>query len=364
MRKELLYVLIGASLFLTGCSFIGPRTVARDRFDYTKAISESWKTQMLINMVWVRYGEAPIFLDVASVISQYELETQANVAASWQSPLSGGGSNPNINANTLGVGASGRYTDRPTITYTPISGAKYASSMMTPISPTSVLGLIQAGFPVDFILRLSVQSINGIHNRYLGADGEHSADPAFYLLAEKWRKLQSAGAITYRAQNVNAEESLIVTFRENLPAEIEADGVALRKLLGLNPQMRQFKVVYGATAASDTEIAILSRSVLQIMLDLSSYIEIPEVHVIEKRAAPTVNDQSAPGVFVAPLIHVYSSQERPTDAFVFVSYQDHWFWIDNKDLKSKQVFSFLMFVFTLSETGSKAGAPIVTIPAR
>ncbi len=37
-------------------------------------------------------------------------------------------------------------------------------------------------------------------------------------------------------------------------------------------------------------------------------------------------------------------------------------WIDDKDVMSKGAFSFLMFVFTLTETGGKDGAPIVTIP--
>ena len=35
---------------LSGCASIGPATVARDRFDYTTAISDSWKAQMLHNV--------------------------------------------------------------------------------------------------------------------------------------------------------------------------------------------------------------------------------------------------------------------------------------------------------------------------
>ena len=87
MRRNVLFVFIVATLVLTGCSFVGPGSVVRDHFDNTRAISDSWKTQMLINIIGQRYGEAPIFLDVASVINQYELETQANMSASWQSPL-------------------------------------------------------------------------------------------------------------------------------------------------------------------------------------------------------------------------------------------------------------------------------------
>ena len=55
---------------LTGCASIGPANVARDRFDYIAAISDSWKAQMLLNVVKLRYGDAPVFLDVVSVITQ------------------------------------------------------------------------------------------------------------------------------------------------------------------------------------------------------------------------------------------------------------------------------------------------------
>ncbi|HME41694.1 MAG TPA: hypothetical protein VKF36_01295 [Syntrophorhabdales bacterium] len=364
-KKRVFLTFLLASLFLTACSAVGPGSVVRDRFDYNRAISDSWKTQMLNNLVGIRYGEAPIFLDVVSVINQYELQTQANLSASWQSPLRvPTGNNNNINANTLGLGGSGSYTDRPTITYSPLSGEQFAFGLMKPIVPTSILSLIQAGFPVDFIFRLSVQSINGVQNRYGGAARARTADPEFYRLLEQWKQLQASGAIALRVQKVNDEESLVIIFRKNVPEETEAEGAEVKKMLGLNPQKREFRVVYGAVALGDDEIAILSRSVLEIMIDLASYIEVPETHIAEKRVAPTFKDGGPPGAPAAPLIRVHSSPKKPTDAYVSVPYQDYWFWIDNKDLPSKQIFSSLMFVLTLAETGTKAGAPVVTIPTR
>ena len=77
MSKILSAVLAAVTLILSGCTSIGPGTVSRDRFDYTTAISESWKNQMLLNMVKLRYGDTPVFLDVASVINSYELSGSA-----------------------------------------------------------------------------------------------------------------------------------------------------------------------------------------------------------------------------------------------------------------------------------------------
>ena len=56
MVRSKTMILLWALLLLSGCAGIGPRTVDRDRFDYTTAISDSWKHQMLFqpgqNTLW------------------------------------------------------------------------------------------------------------------------------------------------------------------------------------------------------------------------------------------------------------------------------------------------------------------------
>ena len=119
-------ILLGATLLLSACAGYGPTTISRDRFDYTAAISDSWKHQMLFNMVKIRYGDAPVFMDVTSVISQYQIAGQINLAATVNS-------NPWSNSEVLG--AQGQYVDRPTISFTPILGDKFARSLMAPVPP-------------------------------------------------------------------------------------------------------------------------------------------------------------------------------------------------------------------------------------
>ena len=43
--------------------------------------------------------------------------------------------------------------------------------------------------------------------------------------------------------------------------------------------------------------------------------------------------------------------------------QNYWFWINKRDMQSKSLYSFLLMIFSLTETGGKGGAPIITIPA-
>jgi hypothetical protein len=349
-------VFLGLLFTFSGCAGIGPHTVARDRFDYTSAISDSWKSQMLINMVKMRYGDTPTFLDVASVINQYSIESQLDLRLTWADPITG------AVTNSQTAGGAARYIDRPTITYSPLTGEKFARSFMTPIPPAAILSLIQADYPVDLVLRLSVHSVNGIRNRYGGAARARPADPEFQPLIERLRKLQAAGAIGLRVKKTNEKEATLMTFRGRLDNVAEEDSLAVRKLLGLDPRAQEFSVAYASIAKNDQELAILSRSILEIIIDLASYIDVPDVHVEEKRVNRTEIDAS-PGGSLSPLIRIHSSPQKPADAFAAVPYHGYWFWIDDRDLPSKRMFSFLMFIFTLVETGGKEGAPIVTIPA-
>jgi hypothetical protein len=337
---------------LTGCAGIGPGTVTRDRFDYTTAISDSWKHQMLFNMIKLRYGDAPVFLDVSSVISQYQIAGQIS--------LGGTINNSPWNASET-LGATGQYYDRPTITYSPMMGDKFARSLMSPIPPPAILSLLQTGYPVDLVLRCLVHEINGIQNRYGGEARARQAEPEFYPLLEKMRKIQTAGVIGMRFKKMDKEETALMVFRSKQDAATDALSLDIRQTLGLDPKASEFNVVYGAVPRHGTEIAILTRSILDVMTDLSADIEVPAAHVEETRVNPSFVDTAA-GEKKPPLIRIRSSSEKPRDAFVSVRYRDSWFWIDDRDIRSKKIFSFLMFVFTLVETGDKGTVPIVTIP--
>ena len=71
--KNLNVLVVMTSLALAGCSGMGPGTVPRDRFDYNRAIANSWKEQTLLNIVKLRYLDMPLFVEVASVVSGYTL---------------------------------------------------------------------------------------------------------------------------------------------------------------------------------------------------------------------------------------------------------------------------------------------------
>ena len=81
--------------------------------------ASSWKEQTLLNIVRLRYGDAPTFLDVSSIISGYGLQGQLSAGGQVSSDRT-----KTIPSGLATLGATGSYLDRPTISYTPLSGQK------------------------------------------------------------------------------------------------------------------------------------------------------------------------------------------------------------------------------------------------
>lgn len=341
--------------FLTGCGGIGPKTVARDRFEYTLAISESWKRQMLLNMVKIRYEDTPVFLDVASIINQYALEGDIELGARWTDGILG---------NSQNIGGKAKYADRPTITYQPLKGKKFTQSLMTPLPAGSLMAMVHAGWRVDLISRLCVQSMNGINNRSAFRLHIEEPDTEFFQLLTSLRKLQNSQATGVRVRKIKGEKPVNVIFfrRKDMDPDTIAEIDRIKKQLGLNPDLNEYQVVYGSASDNDRQISILTRSMLQVLTSLAAYIDVPQIHVDEDRTTPNTAKKSDLEAGLMPLIQIQSATDKPKDTFVVIKYREHWYWIDDKDRRSKRMFTFLMFLFSLAETGERQIAPVFTVP--
>lgn len=358
-KQNLLAAVVAGALALTGCQSIGPGTVPRDRSDYSSSIGDSWKRQTLLNIVKLRYLDPPIFVDVGQIVAGYQFSTSANVGAGWASASS---VTPN---RELSVGVQGLYTDRPTITYVPMTGNKFVKGMMTPLPPVAVFFTIQSGWPADGVLFASVASINGLKNQDSSIAGVTPPDPDFQRVLQLLRKIQLSGAMSMRVQtDAQKNETTLLTIRgNNVPPEIAECGREVRRLLRLAPDAQEFKLVFGPTAVNNLEVAVVTRSLMQQMAVMASQVEVPPEDISQGRATPGW-DAVAGYTNAVRLIQIKCSKAEPADAFVTVEYRHHWFWIDDRDLKSKRVFSFMMMMFTLADTGEKENPPLITIPAQ
>lgn len=351
--------LLTASLtaaLLSACSALGPGTIPRDRIDYNLAISDSWQEQTLLNIVKIRYADMPLFVEVASVISGYNLERSVNIAASGTSADPG-------NATTGVIGGEARLTDRPTITYSPITGRKFNRSFMLPIPPHLVLFLSQSGWPVDLVFPLTVESINGLRSESAAADNSRAADPGYYRVMDLFDQIHRSGGSGM--QIVRGDEgrgsSELVFHTDVLPEQERATIAELEKELRLDPGIGSYTVKYGFAHDDGTDIAVLTRSMLQIIVMLSYQVDVPSEHISSGQAISSSYERSGGGG--RRLVDIQSSIEKPEDAFVAVPYNGYWFWISKSDFASKRVFSFVMILLSLAEDGEAAQLPLVTVPA-
>jgi hypothetical protein len=350
LRTALLLFLAG---LLGGCQSVGVDSVQRDRLDYATAIGDSWKEQALLNIVKLRYFDPPVFLEVSSVISSYTLQSQVELVGRFfrSAPA----------ATYRNLGATGTYIDRPTISYSPLSGEKYVNNLLRPIPPQAIFAMIQSGHNADFILQTAVRAINDVYNQSGTPARARDADPRFQRVTTLLRRIQQAGGMGVRSERRREGDHTVVFFRTDAPDEQREEIAELRKLLGIAPDARDLRLAFGSLRHTDNELTLLTRSMMEMLVELSAGVEVPPEHVADGRARMLGPASGKDGP--APLVHIRASVEEPSDAYVAVRYRNHWFWIDDRDLMSKRTFTFLRIFSSIAETGTVPQVPLITIPA-
>jgi hypothetical protein len=121
----------------------------------------------------------------------------------------------------------------------------------------------------------------------------------------------------------------------------------LRLLLRLNSEATEFELTSAPLPSKDTEIAVQTRSIIDLLKNMAAQVEVLPEDSSQHRAFPGFETgHDVPGV--VPLIRTRSSKQKPNDAFVTAS---------------KYIFAQLMELVTMIEVGSKQSLPVVTIPA-
>lgn len=342
-----LAVLLLAPSAGVGCRSIGPGTVRRDRLHYSAAVAESWKEQLLLNIVKTRYGDAPAFLEVSSLVSGYSLETGVT--------LNGQFSPENLRGDSFAGGElSGKFTDRPTISYSPMTGERFARSLLSPVPLDGLLFAIQGGASAGLLFRVAAQSCEGYYNRGANGGRTEPGDAEFARLTELLQALQEARVVEVEVGKQGERAEIWLELRDRAGhAEATAE---LKTLLHIPPALDRVRVVFGIEAAEPEVVALRTRSLMQMLMALGTGVQIPEEHLANGSAL------AVGGVPTPQWLTVHSGRKRPEAAFVSVPYEGTWFWIEREDLASKTTLSVVTVLFSYLDNSGRQSAPVLTIP--
>jgi hypothetical protein len=341
---------------LGGCASIGPNALGRDHFDYGQVISDTHKREALLNVVRLRYGDGLTFLSVNTVVSSYTLETTGSASVIPNPVLGYAFPSP-----TGGV----TYTDRPTMTFSPVTGAQLAAAFVHPLPLNDVFPLAQNGMPVDVLLRLAVQSIGRLVNtgRLENTPTSRSAgqigSPDFFKLLTDLRTLQDGGALSFRFTKTKDDPHVYLSISDSPNPALTAAAARVRSLLGVGPG--EIDIIYGRAASRPNQVAVITRSVVGILAHISAQIDVPEDDIQAHRTLPSIGYATAEQ---RPVVVVRTSRSQPQSTYIAVQFKNRWFWVADTDFDSKVAFSIVQILMDIAHDDTSATkGPILTIPA-
>ncbi|CCO24172.1 hypothetical protein [Maridesulfovibrio hydrothermalis] len=358
LRNSICIMTTGVMLILlAGCAAIGPPRMKKDRINYNLSLADSWKRQILLNIIKIRYVEPIFFLDVGEIVTAYSMETGGNVGASRSIFDSG--------SSLFSMGAAVKYTDRPTTTYRPLTGLPFFRGVMSPMPLRNVLMSIESGASAEFFLTLGVRSINGLCNEMLTSNGYRVADPRFVRVVKLLAKLQALNALHIVREPLQPHRPplLRLIFGGSGDDAVTAAYVTeLKELLRLDARPKSYRLGFGSIYADDHSIMLQTYSLAQVLATVSGRVNMPAEDLISHRVVAATPATANKGLFKSVMVH--SAKDKPEDSFASIQYRDSWFWIDDHDLLTKKVFSFLMLAFTLMDKGQQESQLQLTIPTQ
>ena len=354
------------AFLLGGCGGLGPRTIPADQIDYSNAIAEASKQQVLLNVVKLRFSDLPSFVSASQVVAGYQLSGNASLAAQ----VSNFGNLSQQAGNLAAVTLGGTFSDNPTVTYTPLTGVEFADTLLAPLGPADIVGLVLAGVPIRLAFGVGLHSLGDYRNEVGGTLPNAQADPQFIelvglideLTRGGWIALTSTAPADREAKGKFDEKAkdgkrpVYLLFRAGQPEPgLQAKVARVRELLRLDPKRNEFELIFGLGPSKDPEtIALRTRSLIEILGDLAGAVDAPDAAGAEQRGG-------AVRLF-APEVKVRTSPEPPGGAFVVVRYQGDWYYIANDDLRSRQLFTLCMLLYSLAQSGKPLQLPVLTIP--
>lgn len=348
-------LLISLLAILGACASIGPDAIRNDQVDYADSIGQAATRQLLLNLVRVRHREVPSFIAVSQLVASYAVEYRGEASLSVLDRVTSAVQRQTLKETGGHLLAAGSYSDRPTITYSPIRGADAARMLLNPIPPGVLFALLASDQPAHLVLGIPVAAINGIRNVTGTRQELINEGKQFREIVGLFDALSSEERLALRFVEENGVRvAHLVLADRNVPGPREN---RLRQLLDLDASKHDLPIVFGLGRGQPDELTIHTRSIIEVMRALSQVVPL----------RPGFKGEMANGINpVDPLlsnVRIHAGNSAPSDAFAAVSHRGHWYWIDQDDVDTIELISFVMLLLNVADTTNSTQLPIITIPS-
>ncbi len=362
MKAKSSLSLLSAFILLTGCHVSSKAAVegSGGRTAYNQTLQKTTNEQMLLNLVRLRYIDFPFFLDVNAVTTQFSMGTKIQPYI----PI------PGFNEdNPASIGGEFSWLNTPTISYTPLQGQTFSLQLFRPIDLIIIQQLIYAGWDIDRVFRLCIQSIDDIPNAPTASGPMPDFEPeyerfAYFTKLLRYFQQRSQLKISIQLNDKDAifrGKAFDITFPEGSDESRELTKLA--KGAVLEDGYYTYNVAIGFN--KDRNIGIMPRSLMSCMYYLSLGVEIPpgsecKCPATYKESGERFDWKSV----VGDLLTVKTCKSKPDNAFVSVEYKNTWFYIHDNDHQSKRTFVLLLQLYNLQSSSAAPNAPLLTLPLR
>ena len=390
-------------LAAAGC--MGSWSLRGTRLHYNESFSHTASQEFLLNVVRMRYGETPTFLDLPIINSVTEAKAIGTGAQLADVPTQG------VFGGDLGL------RDEPTLSYQPRTGANLAESLIEAYTAEILLDVSPGNDRRTFLLAF-VDSINGVRNAPTATSPASTVlepNDDFRHAIDLFTGLEDRGAVKLRVAKRDEEahgaiptrnvpgEDMVSAAKEGYVYEAADDRVSLLKrarllamtvkpeeigaadveefarVFNLQPGRSVYQIksqendeidmnsVPAAAAVSPEPTDTISmnvRSGYQVLAFLSKGVDVPESHI--RRCAATVFRSPDGRPFdgrrlTRSLFHVCVQKHRPLRSDLAVHYRGHWFYIPEDDVQSRATLSLVKMALDLQSQAGSAG-PVLTLP--
>ena len=365
-------------------------------------------SQMLKNLVRMRYGQPPVFTTVGTVTEKYkqtpsQISLTGAVTGVLGSSVADGVSSENNLLGQMGIGGA-RET---TLQYSPLVGKQLNTTMNRRLGLEAVFDLTQSGFSIERVLAITVERFGPA----LNAPFASGPTPDYLPEQEEFNKYEDILAALKKLRQQNKIRFLSANPDEicpgpDTPAETKEEK-SQRKLMACflddndclcetnnDPQWKELTdllktedrkgilTLTDSETRSGSEIKVRTRSLFGIMHYLSQNVKVPVGDREIVKISKTTNGEGCgkegkkrDGWDCSPAgkrFKVISSDTQPQlvcssprtggdCASVVARHNDQWFYIAAKDHSSKATFALLtkLFEIQISDRETNQGVFLV-----